>query len=408
MNLLEVRTNLIKDTGHYELVTDASVDDYTDNGADRFIREGQQLLDELCPVPIVTKEQKIRISPNQYLICAPKLRAIQSVEIWNNAGKKHSIEHVDYQEISEEYDEVPENITAGAPEFIAMLPKITEDLVTYDLDRWYAINDIEEDVQLEDTVGPLLPITTLGMDTNWFLEDDKITFGVDSVYPGATPGEQIQSGILFAFGSYLVCLFPSDYIGELVVNLDVTMTEALTMNAAFLNVIEGTDGIYIDGDDLINGGHKFFTIDKTGEYTLNSAQGSYNAIIFGVSPDPGLIFTEDILKESIVINSISSSYIERPENCIVMPPPDAAYTLKVVGTVYDKAFVNDTDETWWSVNHPELLILAARVHMEIALHRNVSGAQALRDQIQQRIMEIAAHLTYQRVSGRHDKAVMNG
>jgi len=47
MNLLQLRTKLIDLSGRFDLVTDAPGDDYTDNGADFFIYEGQKHLDRL-------------------------------------------------------------------------------------------------------------------------------------------------------------------------------------------------------------------------------------------------------------------------------------------------------------------------------------------------------------------------
>lgn len=47
MNLLQLRTKLIQLSGRFELVTDAPADDYSDNGANFFIYEGQKHLDRL-------------------------------------------------------------------------------------------------------------------------------------------------------------------------------------------------------------------------------------------------------------------------------------------------------------------------------------------------------------------------
>ena len=47
MNLLQLRTKLINLSGRFDLVVDAAGDDYSDNGADFYIYEGQKHLDRL-------------------------------------------------------------------------------------------------------------------------------------------------------------------------------------------------------------------------------------------------------------------------------------------------------------------------------------------------------------------------
>jgi len=58
---------------------------------------------------------------------------------------------------------------------------------------------------------------------------------------------------------------------------------------------------------------------------------------------------------------------------IIMPPPDAAYTLNVQATWLDKELTLDDDVSFWSVAAPELLTDATRLSIERRLHRNTQG-----------------------------------
>jgi hypothetical protein len=59
---------------------------------------------------------------------------------------------------------------------------------------------------------------------------------------------------------------------------------------------------------------------------------------------------------------------------IILPPPDEAVVLEIHGQFYSTYLEIDTDESFWSVNHSDMLILAALYQLEILYHRNTQGA----------------------------------
>jgi len=63
---------------------------------------------------------------------------------------------------------------------------------------------------------------------------------------------------------------------------------------------------------------------------------------------------------------------------IIMPPADQAYTLEVHGRWFTKRLEEDTDESWWSINRPELLVLAAMCVREM-FFRNTEGVRGYLD-----------------------------
>lgn len=58
---------------------------------------------------------------------------------------------------------------------------------------------------------------------------------------------------------------------------------------------------------------------------------------------------------------------------IIMPPPDAAFTLQIHAAWLDKELLVDGDVSFWSVTAPELLADATRLSIERRLHRNTQG-----------------------------------
>lgn len=405
MNLLEIRTNLVRDTGHWDLVTDGEDDDFTDNGADRFVKDGQQMLDELCPPPVVSREQIIRVFQGQHLAYIPNIRAIEHVKIYDNDGAEYDFAHVEYQELLDTYDEDLPIDEESTPEYIAKLPVRNQSYVSLEHSSWYVLGDADDIDYDEETAGPLSAITNVGNESHWDTSGDLIKHTVSAIYTGVSFLERLADVLTYSFRSAAVCVFPEDFSGEMSVTIDVTLTDKMRLGCALIYAEEAEDGVYISSPGSVS------YIDETGKETITFDKGTYNALLIMALPleeEDELLWDEDILAESCTVNNIYSEYNERSANVIIMPPPDKAYKIKVIGTAYDTSFTDDASETWWSVNHPELLILAARVGIETSLHRNESGAQAIRNQIQQRIMEISAHLTYQRVSGRHDKAVING
>ncbi len=56
----------------------------------------------------------------------------------------------------------------------------------------------------------------------------------------------------------------------------------------------------------------------------------------------------------------------------IMPPPDGTFTIVVAGRYNQPVMSTDTDETWWSVNYPFVLIQATSAALETA-YRNTEG-----------------------------------
>jgi len=65
---------------------------------------------------------------------------------------------------------------------------------------------------------------------------------------------------------------------------------------------------------------------------------------------------------------------------LLMPPSDGAYTLEVWGLFWSDVLVNDSDETYWTEEHPEVLLKAAMYQLE-SMYRNTEGQKDFLDSI---------------------------
>jgi len=90
MSLLEVRTQLIKITGRYDLVVDAV--DYADNGADFYINAGQLWLDRRETHKKSFSRVFETVSAGEWYLTFQLCRAIKEVWISNSDGEKWKLE----------------------------------------------------------------------------------------------------------------------------------------------------------------------------------------------------------------------------------------------------------------------------------------------------------------------------
>ena len=72
---------------------------------------------------------------------------------------------------------------------------------------------------------------------------------------------------------------------------------------------------------------------------------------------------------------------------IVLPPTDKVALIEVLGLFHSPPLTIDADESSWSVNHPELLLMAALYHMEVS-YRNTEGANDWMIAITRELVEI--------------------
>jgi hypothetical protein len=81
---------------------------------------------------------------------------------------------------------------------------------------------------------------------------------------------------------------------------------------------------------------------------------------------PQYFTIENIRDESNVPDSTFSQVL------VIGPTPDASYDIIIDGLYYPQKLVNDTDENFWSINHPDTLVQAGLYALE-RFYRNTQG-----------------------------------
>lgn len=61
---------------------------------------------------------------------------------------------------------------------------------------------------------------------------------------------------------------------------------------------------------------------------------------------------------------------------VTMPPADRTYTLRLRGLFGSNTLSNDTSVSFWSIEHPDLLIWGSMYHLEVT-YRNFEGSRAI-------------------------------
>jgi hypothetical protein len=123
MNLLQLRTKLIELSGRFDLVTDAAGGDYTDNGADFFIYEGQKHLDRLNETQKSWASCFRFIDVGRFSASVPYCRAIK--EVWAaSATARWKLEKKNIQDLITDYmSGLPSSREVGEPLYYS--PTIT-------------------------------------------------------------------------------------------------------------------------------------------------------------------------------------------------------------------------------------------------------------------------------------------
>lgn len=72
---------------------------------------------------------------------------------------------------------------------------------------------------------------------------------------------------------------------------------------------------------------------------------------------------------------------------VTMPPADKGYNLLIQAKLQSSPLTSDTSESFWSEEHPDILVMAAQYKLE-ASYRNFQGSQAALATVRQAVEEI--------------------
>jgi len=93
----------------------------------------------------------------------------------------------------------------------------------------------------------------------------------------------------------------------------------------------------------------------------------------------------------------TSPYDPTYNGLILLPPCDGAYSLEIAGLFYNSKLEDDGDEGWWSIEHPQLLVMSAMRSLEI-LYKGSKSAQSWSQLVEEELLNIEKDFIEQEIS----------
>lgn len=142
----------------------------------------------------------------------------------------------------------------------------------------------------------------------------------------------------------------------------------------------------------------------------NCAPSYYTPISIGLAPeqleDDSTTFSAASLLDYDNI-TFGTSYLPL-RGVWLMPPSNYDVTVQILADWYSPTLSADTDRSYWSVEHPDLLVRATRMQLETDLHRNTEGRKDFEIPLIQELKEIYKDLVAEEAAGPPERWVMQG
>lgn len=122
MTLQGIREQLIKQTGRYDLVNDRESGSFVDNGANYYITEGQQLLDNSTLIDKMYMRYQVDQSSGGYIIELKHCISVQEVWVNNADGDASRLTKKHLSWIKANYTDPIAEITQDAPLYYCIVP----------------------------------------------------------------------------------------------------------------------------------------------------------------------------------------------------------------------------------------------------------------------------------------------
>lgn len=100
----------------------------------------------------------------------------------------------------------------------------------------------------------------------------------------------------------------------------------------------------------------------------------------------------------ILRDEFPTSFSEGERQIIFHPPADGNYDLVLTAEYFSAQLEDDSDESWWSIVYPNVLIMSARRRLEIE-HRNREGARQFEEHIRRKLQDIDSNIVREDSSG---------
>ena len=158
------------------------------------------------------------------------------------------------------------------------------------------------------------------------------------------------------------------------------------------------DTVYINnvvGMTELNGNSYTVAGATTNTFELSATNSSaYTAYVSGGNAATGANFAEEEDYDHLIFGN---HYLTTGVK--IMPPPDTEITVETKARVFSTELVNDTDVSFWSWNHPDVLLLAAKIEIEANIHVNYERVNAMNAVLVDKLKQIYYNLRREEMAG---------
>lgn len=348
MTLDELRQALVEQSGHTGLVTDAEGADYSDKSglltnATYYLNSGLRWLNRLWGTPGQARFYETTLAQGDWALQVPNLRHARHVYI-HDGTTRYRLLYRPLSWLKKMYDEPFDNVDEDRPRYWSRGDGMWE---TEPVDAVEHLTNGEFDADLSGWDG------TLYWEWNAGGYAVSLDTGISGLYQNV-PGS--LEGLVLSF-------------------------DAVIPPAATLTVKTGV-GV---------GAVTVATITATGSYSYTLTASNIDGVLFTTTTTSGV----QIDNVSLVTPAVEGVKAD----IITMPPADQDYTLKVYGDFRTTDLSADADDNWWTEQHPEFVIRAARIMLELDGHRNISGLEAFKGMCEEDVARLAAEHRFAYISG---------
>jgi hypothetical protein len=366
VNLVQLRQSLVEQSGHRGLVQDANAGNWSDktgvltNGT-HYINTAIRWLNRRWALSGTSHRYATNITPGQYEVTVPNVDFVRRIDVMANSAERERLGFLDLETFRNTYRLPLADEPVGKPRFWTWE---SSDLTSGLIDAGFRTQPVFR------TQNPPYP--------NQFPDAILAALANPGVWHAQNENRWTWS------------------LGRLAWDKPSGQPDIFTIACVYLGrYYEANANILVDA--TIDTGVYWVALGDSADFTKNpgfsgylDADGSlsviatskWDFILIGVTggtpsaPQNQLAAKGEITRFEVEVPADAARRI------VFGAPADTNYQMNVWADFSDKPLVADTDENFWTIEHPDLVIRAARLQLEIDGHRNVSGATAFQTQVE--------------------------
>ena len=385
MNCRDARVEFVTTTGHPELVKTVDGDTCVDNGANRWLNKGLRWLSTYAMPPMNHVRIQASLTQGAYTFDVPQCQSLMRLWLIDpESGHEVPLEKLSPEDMRARFRKTPGVLHQHKPRYFCRNYAMADNALPRNAQgTWWQYSGVKTSGDFPKPI--FVPWGTGTFTTPWVMNDNGMVFYAGSGYNSNTDWVPSAVGLVFdvldavPMQVLLNATFPAS-----VSNLTYIVATIQTEGNGIAELLETASGVVsVSGDDSLQ--------------TLSLAPGRY-ILFFCVNTDIDGMASG----ESVTLNKFSVSKQDNSattDNFMILPPADKPYSLEGIGQVYADEFIADGDTTWWSHEHPELVVPAAMEEYERWQMRNASGADELARPLIEKLTIIRHKLAEDEISG---------